>query len=171
MMTSQQTCPFLLDLGSPEATLDRVGGKGASLARMVAAGLPVPPGFHITTDAYDRFVAENHLGDGILSAVAQAQADAPATLERASEQIQSVIAQGTIPGDIAEMIRQRYANLGADAPVAVRSSATAEDFWCCQLIHLRLCSTNVCPAQRTMSAISTRGRLFNCACVLPLKRM
>jgi phosphoenolpyruvate synthase/pyruvate phosphate dikinase len=53
--------------------------------------------------------------------------DAPATLERASEQIQSVIAQGTIPGDIAEMIRQRYANLGADAPVAVRSSATAED--------------------------------------------
>src|SRR5271165_2826645 len=127
MMTSEQTCPLLLDLGSPEATLNRVGGKGASLARLMAAGLPVPPGFHITTDAYDRFVAENHLGDGILSAVAQAQADAPTTLERASEQIQSVIAQGTIPGDIAEMIRQRYANLGTDAPVAVRSSATAED--------------------------------------------
>ena len=127
MTTSQQTLPFLLDLGSPEATLNRVGGKGASLARMVAAGLPVPPGFHITTDAYDRFVAENHLGDEILSGVAQAQTNDPATLERTSEQIQSLIAQGTIPGDVAEMIRQRYANLGADAPVAVRSSATAED--------------------------------------------
>jgi pyruvate,water dikinase len=126
-MTSPQANQLILNLDSPQATLERVGGKGASLARMVAVGLPVPPGFHITTDAYDRFVAENHLGDGILSAVAQAQANDPATLDRASEQIQSLISQGTIPGDIAGMIRQRYAGLGADVPVAVRSSATAED--------------------------------------------
>jgi pyruvate,water dikinase len=127
MITLQQVSPFLLELDSPQATLERVGGKGASLARMVAAGLPVPPGFHITTDAYDRFVDENRLADGILSAVAQARANDPPTLDRASEQIQSLIAQGTIPGDIAEMIRQQYAGLGADIPVAVRSSATAED--------------------------------------------
>ena len=57
----------------------------------------------------------------------QAQANDPAALDRASEQIQSLIAQGTIPGDIAEMIRQWYGELGADVPVAVRSSATAED--------------------------------------------
>ena len=42
-------------------------------------------------------------------------------------------------------------------------------FRCCQLIHLRLRSINACPAQRTMSAISTRGRLFNCAFALPVK--
>lgn len=127
MMTSRLVSPFLLDLDSPQATLERVGGKGASLARMVAAGLPVPPGFHITTDAYDRFVDENHLGDGILSAVAQARADDPGTLDHASEQIQLLIGQGTIPGDLAEMIREQYAELGTDVPVAVRSSATAED--------------------------------------------
>jgi pyruvate,water dikinase len=127
MITSPQAVSFLLSLDSPEATLARVGGKGASLAYMAADGLPVPPGFHISTDAYNRYVDENHLGDGILSAVAHAQADAPATLERASEQIQALIAQGTIPGDIAETIRHWYDELGKDVPVAVRSSATAED--------------------------------------------
>ncbi len=121
------TSPFVLRLDSPEATLERVGGKGASLARMVAAGLPVPPGFHIATGAYRRFVDENHLGDAILSAAAQAQSDDPASLERASEQIQSLIVHATLPGDIAELIRQWYGELGADVSVAVRSSATAED--------------------------------------------
>jgi pyruvate,water dikinase len=128
-MTSPRANPFILNLDSPQATLERVGGKGASLARMAAAGLPVPPGFHITTNAYRHYVDENHLGDRILSAAAQAQAQVndPAALDRASEQIQSLIAQGTIPGDIAETIRRSYSELGADTPVAVRSSATAED--------------------------------------------
>lgn len=126
-MTSPQANPFIFNLDSPLATLERVGGKGASPARMVAAGLPIPPGFHISTDAYRRYVDENHLGDGILSAVAQAQANDPATFDRASEQIQSLIRKGTMPGDIAEIIRQWYSELGADAAVAVRSSATAED--------------------------------------------
>src|SRR5271157_112883 len=102
------TPTFLLALDSSEATLERVGGKGASLARLVAAGLPVPPGFHITTDAYRRFVDENDLGDRILSAWAQAQVSDPATLDGASAQIQSLFAQGTIPGDIAAMIRRWY---------------------------------------------------------------
>ncbi|MGB8029700.1 MAG: PEP/pyruvate-binding domain-containing protein [Terracidiphilus sp.] len=126
-MTSPQANPFILNLDSPLAILERVGGKGASLARMAAAGLPVPPGFHITTAAYDRYVDENCLGERIRSAAAEAQAGKPATLDRASAQIQSLFAEGTIPDEIAEMIRQRYGELGADIPVAVRSSATAED--------------------------------------------
>ena len=125
-MSSFQASPLiLLNLDSPQATLEQVGGKGASLARMAAAGLPVPGGFHITTAAYRRYVDENHLGDKILSAVAQA--DTASTIDRASEQIQSLIREGTIPNDIAASIRQRYEDLGADTPVAVRSSATAED--------------------------------------------
>jgi len=124
-MSSFQAGPFILNLDSPQATLEQVGGKGASLARMAAAGLPVPGGFHITTAAYRRYVDENHLGDRILSAVAQA--NTPSTIDRASAQIQSLIGEGTIPNDIAAMTRQRYEDLGADTPVAVRSSATAED--------------------------------------------
>ena len=81
--------PLILKLDSADATLEEVGGKGASLARMAEAGLPVPPGFHITTHAYRRFVNENHLTDSILFAVRQARADEPDTLDSASEQIQT----------------------------------------------------------------------------------
>src|SRR5208283_163944 len=126
-MTSPQARTFILNLDSPQATLERVGGKGASLARMAAAGLPVPPGFHITTDAYRRYVHENQIGDGILYAAAQAQANDPASLDRAAGQIQTLIENGTIPDDTTEVILGWYGELGADAPVAVRSSATAED--------------------------------------------
>ena len=88
----------------------------------------MPPGFHITTDGYRHFVAENHLGDAILSAAAQAQTGDAATLDRVSAQIQSLIAQATISDDIAAAIRQGYGALGSgNPPVAVRSSATAED--------------------------------------------
>ncbi len=119
---------LILNLDSLDATLELVGGKGASLARLVTAGLPVPPGFHITTHAYRRFIDENHLTDAILSTAAPAQADDPATLDNISAQIQSFIAQGAIPYDIATLIRESYAELGPDdPPVAVRSSATAED--------------------------------------------
>jgi len=118
----------VLKLDSPDATLERVGGKGASLARLAAAGLPVPPGFHITTHAYRRFVSENRLAGAIVSAALQVQTDEPATFERVSRRIQSLFAQGTIPRNLADVIRQWYGELGADNPaVAVRSSATAED--------------------------------------------
>ena len=53
--------PFVVALDDASAQLSLVGGKGASLARMAAAGLPVPAGFHITTAAYRRFVATNAL--------------------------------------------------------------------------------------------------------------
>jgi phosphohistidine swiveling domain-containing protein len=119
---------LILKLNSSDATLELVGGKGASLARLARAGLPVPPGFHITTHAYRRFVDENHLTNSILSVATQARTDDPASLDTASAQIHSLIIQATIPNDIADFIRQSYAELGADdPPVAVRSSATAED--------------------------------------------
>ncbi len=120
--------PIILALDSPAATLELVGGKGASLARLAREGLPVPPGFHITTVAYRRFVSENHLAEAILLAAAHSSGDAPAQLDAASTQIRSLIEQGTIPDDIAELIRRSYGELGAaDPAVAVRSSATAED--------------------------------------------
>ncbi len=119
---------LILKLDSPDATLERVGGKGASLARMAAAEFRVPPGFHITTHAYRRFIEENHLAGPILSAARQAWVGDPATLAVASRQIQSLIMQGAIPDDLAVWIRHSYAELGSDdPPVAVRSSATAED--------------------------------------------
>jgi len=119
---------LILDLASPLATLDRVGGKGASLARLAAAGLPVPPGFHLTTHSYRRFTDENHLAESILAAAEQANADDPTSCENVSAQIRSLSENHAVPPDIAAQIRQWYSRLGMDnPPVAVRSSATAED--------------------------------------------
>jgi len=126
-MSTQQEIPTVLVLDDPSATLERVGGKGASLARLAAAGLPVPPGFHITTAAYRCFVEENGLQESILAAVASVVADQPATLVEASERIEKLFAQGRMPDELAGAISRAYAELGSDLPVAVRSSATAED--------------------------------------------
>ena len=119
---------FIVPLSDTSAGLSQVGGKGASLARLAAAGLPVPPGFHITTAAYHRFVAEYGLQEQILAAVSAAISDQPATLEEASSRIGRLFARCAMPDEIAEAIRGAYADLGeGDLPVAVRSSATAED--------------------------------------------
>lgn len=119
---------LVLRLDDASASLETVGGKGASLARMAAAGLPVPPAFHITTAAYRRFVAEHGLQQKILDIVSTVVADQPATLEVASKRIVELFTQHELPEDIAEAIRRAYAALGGEnLPVAVRSSATAED--------------------------------------------
>ena len=130
-MKIEQDIPLVLALDDASATLEEVGGKGASLARMAAAGLPVPPGFHITTAAYRHFVTENGLQEQILAAVSgisAVTADHPAALEEASRQIGRLFENGVMPDAIAGAIRQAYAELGGgELPVAVRSSATAED--------------------------------------------
>lgn len=119
---------LVLPLGDPAADLRRVGGKGASLARLASAGLPVPAGFHVTTEAYRRFVRLDGLRDEILAAVSTADPDRPATLEAAAARIGPAFARRAIPDEIAGAVRHNYARLGGgDLAVAVRSSATAED--------------------------------------------
>ncbi|GAB2727024.1 PEP/pyruvate-binding domain-containing protein [Nocardia thraciensis] len=117
---------YTLDLADPTATLERAGGKGSSLARMAGARLPVPPGFHVTTAAYRRFVATDGLRERILEIAAQALPDQPETWERAATRIAELFAAQTIPDEVAQEIDTAYQRLGK-AAVAVRSSATAED--------------------------------------------
>jgi pyruvate,water dikinase len=119
---------YILPLDDPRATLAVVGGKGASLARLAAAGLPVPSGFHLTTAAYTRFVEANALQARISEAAARATPDEPTSLERAAAGIATLFQQGSLPDDVASAIRDAYKHLeDVEAGVAVRSSATAED--------------------------------------------
>src|SRR5258707_3746843 len=127
-MSNEPSIPLVLALDDASATLEQVGGKGASLARMAAAGLPVPPGFHITTAAYRRFVTENGLQEEILAAVSGVTIDQPATLEEASKQITELFEKSVMPDEIAGAIRQAYAELGGgDRPVPGRSSPTPQN--------------------------------------------
>ncbi|UCF60632.1 MAG: hypothetical protein JSV37_12835 [Anaerolineaceae bacterium] len=119
---------LILPLNDAQATLESVGGKGASLARLINAGFPVPDGFHITTEAYRRFVQENELQQNIDAALQLVDVEKPSTLEEAAKVIREAFLGATIPGDIASVIVGAYGDLaGTDPAVAVRSSATAED--------------------------------------------
>jgi phosphohistidine swiveling domain-containing protein len=126
-MTTKST-EYVLPLTDPGATLETVGGKGAALAEMVRAGLPVPDGFHVTTAAYRAFVEENDLEPAILAALEAADPDKPASLETASRTIEEVFLRGQISSRITRAIANAYDGLPGTQPVvAVRSSATAED--------------------------------------------
>lgn len=119
---------YILPLSDPQADLATAGGKGASLARLVQAGLPIPDGFHITTTAYREFVEANKLMPQIMKAVDEVDPQQPSTLEAASATIRHDFAKAEIPTNLANAIRQAYTALpGKHPPVAVRSSATAED--------------------------------------------
>jgi len=123
-----------MSLSDTSAGPSQVGGKGASLARLVAAGLPVPDGFQVTTAAYTQFVAANRLEAVISDALAGIDTIQPDMLEAAARCIQAAFEAGHMPETIAAEITAAYVALGepqgksaCDLPVAVRSSATAED--------------------------------------------
>jgi pyruvate,water dikinase len=119
---------YILPFDKPNATLATVGGKGASLSKMVMANLPVPGGFHVTTEAYRRFVAENNLQHKIEVILETIRDSQPETLVTASEQITELFTGAPIPTELANIIRAAYQVLpGKNPAVAVRSSATAED--------------------------------------------
>src|SRR5215207_2839323 len=105
------------------------GGKGANLGELSRAGLPVPPGYVVTTRAYDAFVESNDIGDVIVGRVSVARAEDPAGFEEVAEGMRALFSGGKVPEDMADEIRAAYQELGEDGetPVAVRSSATAED--------------------------------------------
>ncbi len=106
----------LADLGRGDLSV--AGGKGANLGELVRAGFPVPAGFAITTAAYDRFVGDNRLTETIGGELRDEPASG-AAIRRAFE-------GAPIPPDVEQTILKAYKELG-QGPVAVRSSATAED--------------------------------------------
>ncbi|UVJ39955.1 PEP/pyruvate-binding domain-containing protein [Arthrobacter sp. CJ23] len=118
---------LILDFGRIRADmLAAVGGKAANLGELTAAGLPVPPGFCLTTEAYRRAMAPA----GLETVLAALQAAAPGNVEELSElatRARILVLDAGIPADIEEAVRSAYFALGEDLPVAVRSSATAED--------------------------------------------
>ncbi|WP_227131619.1 pyruvate, water dikinase [Halorubellus salinus] len=107
--------------------LERVGGKGASLGELTAAGLPVPPGFVVTAGTYRRFIEEAGIADDLFEAV-DVDVDDTKALAAAQERASELILNSPFPDELREEILSAYADLGdGEEFVAVRSSATAED--------------------------------------------
>jgi pyruvate,water dikinase len=111
-----------------------VGGKNANLGEMTQAGIPVPPGFAITSYAYKRFISETDIAEKIYSTIQTTITDTnnPQLYTKASEKIRKLIEATSMPQDIQNIIKKSYKELSkrtgaTKAFVAVRSSATAED--------------------------------------------
>src|SRR6266571_2332026 len=110
------------------SSLSVAGGKAANLGELIRAGLPVPPGFCVTTEAY-QLVAEGADLDPILAELGTTRADDTVHLAELAITARARLLAAPMPNRVAEAIRKAYGELGKDepVPVAVRSSATAED--------------------------------------------
>jgi rifampicin phosphotransferase len=124
--TIEQETTYIFSFQSDQATLAAVGGKGANLARLAQAGLPVPSGFLVSTRAYGKYLEANGLREKLASALAEPIPTDPDRLEGLSTRIRALFTSGEIPGELAALLQNAYIGLG-EPPVAVRSSATAED--------------------------------------------
>lgn len=105
---------------------ERFGGKSATLGELIAAGIPVPPGFGVSTDAFRLFVSEAGLEGAIERAMARAAAGDMDSVNVASTAISEAMHSAPMPASVRDEIARRYGELG-DVPVAVRSSALGED--------------------------------------------
>ncbi|TAH48676.1 MAG: hypothetical protein EYC68_20430 [Chloroflexota bacterium] len=112
-----------------------VGGKGANLGEMTRAGLPVPPGFCVSADAYRQFTAPAQ--ETIARSLNETRMDDANEVETKTAQLREFLIAQPMPQDIAQQILDAYAELQKQVygkkepssafPIAVRSSATAED--------------------------------------------
>ncbi len=117
-------------------SLPVAGGKGANLGEMVNAGLPVPPGFVVSAQAYFDFLDKTGLRDEIRRQLEGLDVEDSQKLRQASDNIKNAITSASMPSDIRADIIKAYNELcgvsfvpsaAQEILVAVRSSATAED--------------------------------------------
>ncbi len=108
------------------------GGKGANLGELTQAGIPVPPGFVVTAQAYKYFMDEAGINDQVMEILDAIDINDTKALQVAAEEIKTIIIESPIPDDLVLFIREYYNELCQrvgedDTDVAIRSSATAED--------------------------------------------
>ena len=145
----------VFDFSYHDVSLADAGGKGMNLARLWAAGFPVPPGFIVGTAAYQLFVAANDFQREILEVAAALDPTDPPSLEAAAAGIREMFTAGRVPDEVAQSIAAAYERLAGDRPlpVAVRSSATAEDLPGMSFAGQQETYLNVIGATRVVAAV------------------
>lgn len=107
-----------------------VGGKGASLGELQRAGIAVPPGCVVTTDAFRHFLDACDQGGSIRRRIEALPADDLDAITATSAELRALLGQADLPAALREGIAaglERIRGGDAEAPMAVRSSATSED--------------------------------------------
>jgi pyruvate,water dikinase len=108
----------------------KVGGKGGSLGELHRAGINVPPGFVVRTDAFEDFIDVLEQRSPVRACVEGLAADELEGMRAVSRELRARIEDAPLPAILQQEIRDAYGGLGEPGPspsVAVRSSATTED--------------------------------------------
>ncbi len=134
-----------------------VGGKGANLGELTRAGLPVPPGFIVTAQAYFDFLKETNLDLEIAKILKNLDVNNGKQLHQKALEIQKTIMAETLPKSLAKEISAAYQKLYTSASsnifVAVRSSATAEDLPTASFAGAQRTFLNVAGAEDVIAAV------------------
>ncbi|HEX7307668.1 phosphoenolpyruvate synthase [Lentzea sp.] len=103
------------------------GGKGANLGELTRAGLPVPPGFVVTAQAF--LTSMSQVRDDLAAelVIALDRGTTPQRLEECAERMRELVRKAGVSDDVRHAVLEAYRGLGQDESVAVRSSATSED--------------------------------------------
>jgi len=146
IVDSSRDIVWLSEIGKNDVAI--AGGKGANLAEMYNADLPVPPAFIVTAQAYQKFLDDTHIKNKILEIANSIDLENTQELEDKTKQIKEIIINAEMPKELAKTIAEAYTNLDVDRAaleeasadvvgiitasreppfVAVRSSATTED--------------------------------------------
>jgi pyruvate,water dikinase len=104
-----------------------VGGKAFNLGKLIAAGLPVPRGFCVTTTAFDLFLASCPRRSDSSRLLAQCSGDELGRIAELSREIRSCLAEVRVPEVVKDAALFAWRELGEERSFAVRSSATVED--------------------------------------------
>jgi pyruvate,water dikinase len=126
-----------------KADVPRVGGKGANLGELTRAGLPVPPGFVVTAQAYLEAMDGGGVRRSLLDEVRATDPDSPQALDAAADRIRALVHAAGVPDELRRAVEAAYATLGDQPYVAVRSSATAEDTGSTSFAGMNATYTNV----------------------------
>ena len=130
-MTTIATIPLVRSVEHiGHSDVPQVGGKGANLGEMRRAGLPVPGGFVVTVDAFERTLASDGSLERLEALLRDLDVDDTSALQGTAAAAQEMVRDIILPEDVREEILTAYRGLSkqvAAVPVAVRSSATAED--------------------------------------------
>lgn len=131
------------------------GGKGANLGELARAGFPVPPGFVIGAPVYAAFTKASGLREQIAARLEDVDLGDATVLQAAAADLRATIEAAPLPEVIDQAIRAAYAELGQgiDPPVAVRSSATAEDTEAASFAGMNETFLNVCGPDSVADAV------------------
>jgi pyruvate, water dikinase len=156
----EQYVAWFDELGKGDAAT--VGGKGANLGELARAGFPVPPGFVVTAQAFLQAMDDGGVRLELREVFDEALAEAsdPAALAEAADRLRSLVRKAGVSEQVAAEVIAAYRQLGRDVPVAVRSSATAEDAAGTSFAGMHETYANV------VGDVDVLARLLDCWCSL-----